>query len=400
MEFRIRSICNRMYASRVWRTLFRDRRVRWLFAISLVMALLVIVISDLESRSNPGFDSIWGVLYWATVTLATVGYGDITPQGHFARALTIPFIIFGVVLMSFMTATIASILTASRIREGRGLQKIKLQNHVVICGFNFNIERVISGIISASPHSLPDIVLINTRPETENADLIERFPEAEIRFVSGDYTAEPTLMRASVDKASSVIILADPGPEEQAKPDDRTLLAALAVKSITRTIEVCVELLDAANEVHLTRAGADQIVYSGEFSGFLLSSAVMTPGITQALREIMCTDRGSVIRRVPIPHELVGKTFHTAVLDYLERDGSILLGIITEKKTFDMEDFLRGNNSSIDDFIRRKFEEAGRSLEIESKGRMSVSMNPGKDYRITEDDYAVILAAHTREAGE
>jgi voltage-gated potassium channel len=141
-------------------------------------------------------------------------------------------------------------------------------------------------------------------------------------------------------------------------------------------------------------------VYSGEFSGFLLSSAVMTPGITQAFRDMMRTDRGSAIKRVPIHRELIGKTFHAAVLDYLERDGSILLGIITEKKTFNMEDVLRGDNSTIDDFIRRKFDEAGRSLEIETKGRTSVSMNPGKNYRITEDDYAVILSAHTGEAGE
>lgn len=386
-----------MNAAKVWHTLIRDRRVRWLLVISLVMLLLVVVISGMESESNMGFDSIWDVLYWATVTLATVGYGDIAPRGHYARVLTIPFIIFGVVLMSFMTATIASILTASRIREGRGLKKVNSRNHVVICGFNFNIEQVIGGILAASPHSFPDIVLINTRPETENTDLIELFPEAEIRFVSGDYTTESILMRASVDKASSVIILADHGLEERTNPDDRTLLAALAIKSIARTVEVCAELLDAANEVHLKRAGVDQIVFSGEFNGFLLSSAVMTPGITQALREIMSTDRGNVIRRIPIPRELVGKTFLDAVLNYLERDGSILLGIITEKKTFNMEDLLRADNSAIDDFIRRKFDEAGRSLEIESKGRMSVSMNPGKTYRITEDDYAVILSAHSVE---
>ncbi len=47
----------------------------------------------------------------------------------------------------------------------------------------------------------------------------------------------------------------------------------------------------------------------------------------------------------------------------------------------------------IDSFIRRKFEEAGRSLEVETKGRIAVSMNPGKDYRITSNDFAVILAA-------
>ena len=382
--------------SKVWRFIAHNHRVRWIFLFSLFMFLLVALIRVIEMSANHHYDSIWDSIYWFAVTIATVGYGDITPRTTGGKLLTIPLIMLGVILMSFLTGTIASILTATRIREGRGLQKLNLQNHVVICGYNSNIERVIGGIVSTA-RSLPDIVLINTHPETEITNLIERFSEATIRFVRGDYTAEPTLMRASIVKASSAIILADPGPDGQAKPDDRTLIAALAIKSVARNVEVCAELLDAANEVHLKRAGVDQIIFSGEFNGFLLSSAVMTPGITQALREIMCTDRGSVIKRAPIPSELVGKSFQTAVMDFMEHQGSILLGVITEKKTFNMEDMLKGDKDVNDDFIRRKFEEAGRSLEIESKGRMTVVMNPGKNYHITEDDFAVILTSHNKE---
>lgn len=379
-----------------WRFLAHNHRARWIILFSFLMISLMFMIRDIEMSANRHFDSIWDSIYWSVVTIATVGYGDITPKTTAGKLLTIPLIILGVVLMSFLTGTIASILTATRIREGRGLQKLNLQNHVVICGYNSNIEQVISGIISSS-RSSPEIVLINTLPETEITDLIERFPAASIRFVSGDYTSESTLMRASIGKASSAIILADPGPEYLAKPDDRTLIAALAIKSVSRSMEVCAELLDSANEVHLKRAGVDQIIFSGEFNGFLLSSAVMTPGITQALREIMRTDRGSTIKRAPIPRELVGKPFRTAAMDFMERQGSLLIGIITEKKTFNMEDMLKGDKDVIDDFIRRKFEEAGRSAEIESKGRMSVSMNPGKDYLITEDDFAVILTSQNRE---
>ncbi|MHB9031253.1 MAG: ion channel [Candidatus Latescibacterota bacterium] len=398
MIHRIARIRKRIYESRIWRLLFRNTQVRWLFLLSLLLILLMIMIAIAEEGVNDGFHCIWDSLYWAVVTLASVGYGDIVPRGHLGRVLTIPFIIISVVLMSFMTATIASILTASRIREGRGLQKINFQRHVVICGSNSHIDRVISGIISASGRAIPDIVLINSQPESANTTLVERFPEATVRFVSGDYTTESTLLRAAVDKASAVIIMADSGPEGQGKPDDRTLIAALAIKSLSRHVEICAELLDAANEVHLRRAGVDQIVFSGEFSGFLLSSSVMTPGITQALREMMRIDRGNAIRRLPFPREMQGNTFHAAALAFLEHDGSILLGVITERKTFNMEDLLTGDNNSIDDFIRRKFSEAGRNLEIETKGRLTVTMNPGRDYRITGDDFAVVLATKGRSA--
>ena len=386
-----------MRLSGIFRYIKRHRRLKWFLALSVFIVFLVIVLSYVEKSANEHFSSIFDVLYFAMVTITTVGYGDITPVTDAGKVLTVLLFSIGVVLIGLMTGTIASILTASRIREGMGLKKVELKGHVIVCGYNFNLERVIGGIINTSLRSLPDIVLINTRADSEITALIELFPEAAIRFVHGDHTSESTLNRASVEKASAAIILADTGPDGTAKPDDRTLLATLAVKSLARDVEVCAELLDSENKAHLKRAGADQIVLSGEFSGFLLSSAVMTPGITQALREIMRIRTGSSLRREPIPRIMIGKTFRDGVIEFLDRDGSVLVGIITEKKTFNMDEMLTGDKSSIDEFIRRKFEEAGRSLEIESKGRVNVQMNPGKDYRISENDYAIILTSKPEE---
>ncbi|MFC1693912.1 NAD-binding protein, partial [Candidatus Latescibacterota bacterium] len=223
-------------------------------------------------------------------------------------------------------------------------------------------------------------------------------PEVSIRFVLGDYTMEPTLSRATITEAAAVIILADPGLDSSGKPDERTLLATLAIKSISQDIKVYVELLDAASEVHLKRAGVDQIIISGEFSGFLLASAVIVPGIPQALKEIMHTDIGSDIRRESLPHEFIGMTFRDTVVEYYDRFGSILIGVITEKESFDLETVLSGEKGAIDDFIRRKFEEAGRDLEIESKGRVGVHINPAKEYVLTKFDDAIILTSKNEEA--
>ncbi len=387
----------RVRISIIFRYIKRHRRLKLMLGLSAFILVLVIVLSYVEKNSNEHFNSVFDVLYFAMVTITTVGYGDIIPVTDAGKILTVLLFSIGVVLIGLMTGMIASILTASRIREGMGLKKVELNKHVIICGYNFNLESVIGGIINSSMRSLPDIVLINTHTDSEISALIEMFPEAAIRFVHGDYTSESTLNRASVGKASAAIILADPGPDGHAKPDDRTLLATLAIKSLAREVDVCAELLDSANKEHLKRAGVDQIVLSGEFSGYLLSSAVMTPGITQALRDIMLIREGSNLRREQMPRALVGKTFRDALIEFLDRDGSVLVGIISEKKTFNMDEMLTGDQSTIDDFIRRKFEEAGRNLEIESKGRVNVLMNPGKDYLISENDFALILTPKTEE---
>ncbi|MCD6308022.1 MAG: ion transporter, partial [Candidatus Latescibacteria bacterium] len=225
----LRLLLKKITSSRRWRFITRSRQVRWLSALSLVILALVIVISIVEVRANDSFDSFADIFYWALITITTVGYGDITPKTTLGQFFTVLMVLLGVVLVSFMTATIASILTATRIREGMGLKKVDLDGHIVICGYNFKIESVIRSIISVSDMLPPEMVLVNTHPEADINDLIERFPEAPIRFVHGDYTLETALVRASISKASSAIILADPGPDNTEKPDDRTLIALLAI---------------------------------------------------------------------------------------------------------------------------------------------------------------------------
>ncbi len=397
MIHHIRSLFVKYKIEHLLRSIYRNRRFRLVIALVLFIVITVTIISLLEKETNEPFKSVLDVLYWAVVTISTVGYGDITVHNIISKILAIFLIVIGVLLMSFMTATFASIFTATRIREGMGLKKIELDNHIVICGFNDKIESVIQGMKTSVNITIPDIVLINSQPESEISDLTERFPEIKFHFVYGDYTSESTLLRASIAEAASVIILADPGPECTSKPDDRTLLAVLTIKSIIKELEVCAEVLDSSSVPHLKRAGVDQVIVSGEFSGFLLANAVMSPGIPQALRDIIIKE-GSDIQRLSMPRDIIGKTFVFAVNEFIERFGQLLIGIITEKQSFNMENVLTAETSAIDAFIRRKFDEAGRSLEIESKGRYTVKINPGKNYTISDYDYAIVLTPSKEEA--
>ena len=382
--------------SRIWSSVFRSRKIRVLGSLLAVLIVLVMIISAVEVRVNDNLRALGDVFYWAVITITTVGYGDITPQTELGQFLTIILILIGVVLVSFFTATIASIMTATRIREGKGLERIDSHDHIVICGYNHNIGRVIEDIRNSASSVTPEITLINAHHETEITDLTEHFPELVIRFVSGDYTLEGTLRRAAISNASAAIILADAG-HDGGKADDRTLLASLAIKSIAEDVRVCVEILDAGNEIHLRRAGVDFIVLSAEFNGFLLANSVMSPGLPQAVRDIMLASEGGYLTRQPFPKEIVGRTFLIAAGEAMGRTGSVLVGVITEKRSFNLGTILSNEEGAIDDFIRRKFDEAGRSLEIESRGRLSVRVNPGPDYIITEDDLAVVITPHREQ---
>ena len=54
------------------------------------------------------FHSVWDGVWWATVTVTTVGYGDLYPKDVEGRIIAIVVMLFGIGFISVLTATVAS----------------------------------------------------------------------------------------------------------------------------------------------------------------------------------------------------------------------------------------------------------------------------------------------------
>ncbi|MBN1835233.1 MAG: two pore domain potassium channel family protein, partial [Spirochaetales bacterium] len=127
------------------RNLYLDLKKEYLPRLLLFVALLVVLgglaVFLAETRLRSGvfprlFDSIW----WAFVTITTVGYGDKVPTTVPGRILAILVMLMGIVAISTLSGTIASIFVDRKIREGKGLQDVNVRSHAVICGWNANGE--------------------------------------------------------------------------------------------------------------------------------------------------------------------------------------------------------------------------------------------------------------------
>jgi voltage-gated potassium channel len=88
-----------------------------------VAALSSKIITILDKKDFPSFGI---ALWWAIVTLGTVGYGDVVPTTPWGRVVGSGVIVVGVTFLSFLTATVTSLFvskeqerTAAEEREAR-----------------------------------------------------------------------------------------------------------------------------------------------------------------------------------------------------------------------------------------------------------------------------------------
>jgi len=359
-------------------------------AILFMSAVAVHYFENIQSGSN--INTVWDGVWWAIVTMGTVGYGDKYPVTTGGRMVGIFLIFTGVGLMSLFTATIASTFVERRMKEGRGLETIKAKEHIIICGWNQHTDAVIQGLTTYGAMSEKVIVLVNELTVDEIETIRPKYSRYNLKFLRGDYVHEEVLLRANVSQAMFVLIMADQsGGHPRERSDERTALAALTVKSLAPHVKTIAELLDGESRPHLKRANVDEIVVRGEHVGSLLAGAINSPGLPRVISSIMSLGDRNKLWRTNIPSMFVNRPFKELSSYYREKGHAILIGIMKEKKAIKLEDILSDNTSMIDTFIREKIREAKKEFSVE-KDAVKLNINPDDDYMIAADDLAVVLS--------
>ena len=368
------------------RTLIRNSFFQVGAGILLTMLLGGIILQWLEPGEISKDDNPY---WWAIVTMTTVGYGDFSPATPAGRFFAVIIMFIGISLVSLLTASISSIFVAQKIREGKGLEQLNLNNHLILCGWNPNGGRILDSIQHLSNGKKKELVLINEMNEEDVTQLKNRYQQLNINFVSGDFTQEEILNKANIFEANTVIVIPNTTGSEVATYDEKTIFATLTIKSMDPNIRVVAYLLDRENLTHIKRANADEVVVGDDFSAHILASHVVDPGIPQIANQLIESNSNSRFKRINIPSEFIGKSY-SELFDYFRKlDGSLLIGVFAEDENLGIGAILSSDASALDSFIERKLKEGGINLQEESK--INVVVNPSEDYSIKEGDRAIII---------
>ena len=116
------------------------------YIVIVVVFSFASILYVMEYEVNERINGFLDALYWALVTISTVGYGDITPITDAGKAISMIGIIFGITMISFVTSVMVSAF-AERFDELRTHSSINrlynMDNIVVINGFGYLGSRIV-----------------------------------------------------------------------------------------------------------------------------------------------------------------------------------------------------------------------------------------------------------------
>lgn len=100
----------------------RNKITVFLFAVSLLVVLIGSIMYLIEGGTNDGFSSIPRSIYWAIVTLTTVGYGDITPQTDIGQLLSAIVMILGYAIIAVPTGIVTNEMISVNLKRRTNTQ--------------------------------------------------------------------------------------------------------------------------------------------------------------------------------------------------------------------------------------------------------------------------------------
>ena len=269
-------------------------------AIILIGALVLFL---LERGRNPNMGDYFDAIYTIIITIATVGYGDITPVTTGGRVTVILVLVFGIGTLSAFITLLATRRAENVRRRYSGLQEnLKSRGHVVVCGWNI-IGKYVLGRLKQELQGEHVKVVLLCDLEDSPADDDFTF------FFRGDPTSVEALQRVNIAEAKSAILLADESKSgSEGDIDARTVLSALNIKQLNPDIEITAEALRPENIHHMKLAGVREILDVTSFLGNLIARSALHYGLISTVSDLVTREAGLRNYSIPADMDKVGKT--------------------------------------------------------------------------------------------
>jgi voltage-gated potassium channel len=269
---------------------------RVLIALTVLTAVALLVWLDGDGYRD-GDERGVGLLdafYYATVTLSTTGYGDITPVSDGARLVNIlvitPLRIAFLIVLVGTTLEVLTQRTREQLRQSRW--RSSLRNHTVVVGYGTKGRSAVRALLDDGSDASQIVVVDN------DLDHIADASEDGIAAVHGDGTRADVLRRADVEHAVRVIV---------AVPrDDAAVLVTLTVRRHNTTAYIVAAVRESENAPLLRDGGRNGVVVSSEAAGGCSASPRRARRRAPSSRTCSCPGQGLELAERDVLREEVG----------------------------------------------------------------------------------------------
>jgi voltage-gated potassium channel len=258
-----------------------------IFVGSVVLIAAVAMYLFEAEQVHPRVTSLMDAVYWAVITITTVGYGDITPQTTEGRLVAMVLVFAGIAVISFATSIIVMAFheKMSELRDNRVFSSVERMSGVtIVCGYG-RIGQVVAQRLAASRD--PFVVV------DRNAEAVALAHRQGYLSVAGDATDGALLANLGLGRqASRVLCLTH--------DDISNVYITLTARQASPHILIISRANKAETVRKLTQAGASHVVRPYEVVSHMAAEFIGQPVAFNALYDVITRARGIHLEPVTV----------------------------------------------------------------------------------------------------
>ena len=253
-------------------------------AIGLGLIAFIAAVVWIQHRGyTDGVDgrvSLLDAIYYASVSVTTTGFGDISPVSDSARLVDVILVTPARILfLVLLVGTTMEVLTdQSRHALATRRWRKRVNDHYIVCGYGSTGRSCIRAL-EAQDVARTDIVVIEIDEST-----VEEATEAGYVTVHGDASHTDSLVEARIDRARAVIVTPN--------RDDAAVLVTLTARELNTTATIVVGVREDENLHLLRQSGADSVIHSADAVGRLLGLATTSQPVAHVLDDLLMPGSG------------------------------------------------------------------------------------------------------------
>jgi len=210
-------------------------------------------------------------LYFAVITLTTVGYDEVHALDDAGKIYTIVFILIGTGTALYILSDMVKLFLELNIKSRQMQHRIvKLNDHQIVCGWGRTGQEVTEHF----RRTKVPFVIVEMDPER-----VERAASEGLLVIQGDASSDDVLRQAQIGRAQGIICAL---PEDTANT-----FIALSAKGLNENITIVSRAANPGSEQKLQRAGAKMVISPYVICGRRMAAAVTHPLVTEFLDVVM-----------------------------------------------------------------------------------------------------------------
>lgn len=269
-----------------------------------------------ENPANGGqVKNLFEGFYWAIVTVATVGYGDISPVTIGGRIIAIVLILVGLGVLSFLVSIIVTAFNEEmdELRENSTYAELsRADDFIIICGFG----RVGQHIAKQLEKDRQRFVIIDTKE-----DNVLKAKRLGYLVIHEDASKNGVIQNAGINKGATAVICTT-------GDDVINVYITLTSRHLNPDIRIISRANSQNNVKKLYQAGASNVIQPFEIAGMVVAEYIGQPVAFEAILGIIREESHVIMETLCVHAGSFVEGMSIAAVDFEQRK-LLLLGIIS-----------------------------------------------------------------------